>query len=375
MCAGTAGGCTHIDISFRSSPRRPCVRIEENKILADLTSFKIGGKADYFCYVRNEKELREALKFAKEKKLKVFILGGGTNVLAEDKGFRGLVIKMELKGHRVLSDKHSVSTGDVLLIAEAGENWDNLVETAVARGLWGIENLSGIPGTVGAAPVQNIGAYGCELSDILEWVDVIDRRTCKTKRLSTKECQLDYRESVFKKPKGKDLVVLRVAMRLQKEGKPNLEYKDLKEKFKNQNAKGKIGLQEIRDAVLEIRSKKFPKTEKIGNAGSFFKNPVVSEKKFLELKKKYPDIPSFPMSNVKCQMLNVKISLAWILDKVCNLKGFSRGSAALWEKQPLVLANTGNASAKDIKKFAEEIAKCVRSKTGIKLEWEVRNML
>ena len=351
------------------------MRVEKNKILADFTSFKIGGKADYFCSINNEKELLEALKFAREKKLKVFILGGGTNVLAGDKGFRGLVIKIELKGHRVLSDKHSVSTGDVLLIAEAGENWDNLVETAVARGLWGIENLSGIPGTVGAAPVQNIGAYGCELSDVLEWVDVIDTRTCKTKRLSTRECELDYRESVFKRPKGKYFVVLRVAMRLQKEGKPNLEYKDLKEYFKN---KSQLSLQEIRDAVLEIRSKKFPDTAKIGNAGSFFKNPVVSEKKFLELKKKYPNIPSFPFAAFASNSpdsYRVKVPLAWILDKICNLKGFSRGSAALWEKQPLVLANTGGASAKDVKKFAEEIAKCVSSKTGIKLEWEVRNML
>ena len=364
------------------------MHISRDVVLAPLTSFKIGGKADYFCVVESEAELREVLAFARARNLPVFLLGGGTNILVSDDGFRGVVVKMEMRG---------VEWGEVV-IAHAGENWDALVAEAVRRGLWGIENLSGIPGTVGAAPVQNIGAYGSELADVLEWVEVLNKGTLETRRLSRGECDFGYRDSVFKKEEGKNLIILRVALRLRVDGQPYLVYKDLAEYFLE---KPTPTLVDMRRAVLEIRHSKFPDLAMVGTAGSFFKNPIVSEEKFMELKKRFPTLPGFPMyerstkshfakssetlgllhGNPRSRHLQnafccaqIKIPLAWILDKVCGLKGFSRGNAALWQNQPLVLVNASSASASDVRALAEEVAARVLSATGISPEWEVQEV-
>ncbi|TSC83610.1 MAG: UDP-N-acetylmuramate dehydrogenase [Parcubacteria group bacterium Gr01-1014_17] len=357
--------------------------------LAEFTSFKIGGKADYFCRAQSVDELKEALAFAKEQSLPFFILGGGTNMLLSDDGFRGLVIKIEIKNSPLEgSTPTQVGGRDVLIAVDAGENWDEFVAETVARGLWGLENLSGIPGTVGGAPVQNIGAYGSEVKDVVLLVEVLDVKTGKIKKLSDTECCFGYRDSIFKKPEGKNFIITRVAFLLRKDGKPNLSYKDLAVYFAG---KPVPSLADIRRAVLEIRSRKFPDLKTHGTAGSFFKNPIISKEKFDELKKCYPGLPGFTIDE-RHQMFEanpassagrrrgdniggrslVKVPLAWILDNICGLKGFQRGSVSLWKDQPLVLVNDGGASASDISALADKVTRIVKEKTGIQIEKEVQ---
>lgn len=326
---------------------------------------KIGGIARYFCSVDTEQTLEAAFQFAREKKVPVVILGGGSNVLIGSGEINALVVRIALKGVEWRDEKETM-----LVVAGAGESWDGLVAEAVRRGLWGIENLSGIPGTVGAAPIQNIGAYGTEIKETIEWVEVFDTKTGKLRRLSNKECAFGYRDSLFKRPEGKSLVVTRVALCLKKNGVPNLEYKDLKAYFAND---GNPSLDDIRSAILEIRSKKFPDLKKFGTAGSFFKNPIVSKEKFSELKKKFPDLPGFEL-RIKDKGLRIKVPLAWILDNVCHFKGYKKGNVSLFSSQPIVLVQDGNASYFEIEAFAKEICDRVKVETGIDIEWEVQKL-
>jgi len=370
------------------------MKICESVSLKGLTTLKIGGVAHYFCRVRNEHELQTTLQFSKKKEVPLIILGGGSNVLLSDGSISALVAKIDIKGIEWRESKHFVH-----VLVGAGESWDTLVEKAVKKGLWGIENLSGIPGTVGAAPIQNIGAYGAEIKNTLKWVKVLDTKTGKSRRLSNKKCEFGYRDSIFKHPKGKALIITHVALRLKKSGTPNLVYKDLKERFKIydlgfKNKKRELTPAVIRKAVIGIRSKKFPDLRECGTAGSFFKNPIIPKTQFDALKKRYPALPGFPLTAdergyedmrinadadeslriIKDKGLKIKIPLAWLLDNVCGLKGFHKGNVALFERQPIVLVNTGGASADEIKKFAEKIVLRVRKETGIDIEWEVQKI-
>ena len=266
-----------------------------------------------------------------------------------DAGFDGLVIKIEMTG---------VELDEETLIAQAGESWDALVAHAAREGLWGIENLSGIPGTVGAAPVQNIGAYGCELQYTLAWVEAFDIKTGEVSRINNKDCAFGYRTSRFKKESGR-FVILRAAFKLNRNGVPNASYKDLAEI-------PRLNLGEIRKKVLEIRAGKFPDLAKEGTAGSFFLNPVVSAQKAAELSKKYPDLPQFMTNN------GVKLSLAWIFDHVLGIKGMSVGGTRLFERQPLVIVAKFGASANDVLVLAEKIKKLVKEKLDIDIEKEVK---
>lgn len=326
-----------------------------------FNTFKIGGTAKYFCVVKNLEELKEVIFFAKEKELPFFVLGGGSNTLFSDESFDGLVIKMETIG-RGLEEN---SNGEIRLSVAAGENWDEMVNLAAENNFYGIENLSGIPGTVGGAAVQNIGAYGAEARDSIIEVEVLDISDMKTKKLTAKECLFSYRDSIFKKQEGKNYIVSRVLFRLKKDGELNTGYKDISEYFKNKRG-SQIVLKELRSAVLEIRSKKFPDLNKFGTAGSFFKNPTVNRNFYEQLREKYPKIPAYPVGGE-----NFRIPLAWILDNVCGLKGFRKGAVGLYENQPLVLTNFGGASANDVKNLASEIARTVKEKTGIEIEKEV----
>jgi UDP-N-acetylmuramate dehydrogenase len=285
-----------------------------------------------------------------------------------------VVIKNEIRGSEWGAENQFPKEKDAVLVTVgAGESWDALVAESVRRGLWGIENLSGIPGTVGAAPIQNIGAYGVELQDVLQWVEALDAKTGKLRCLSNRECFFGYRDSIFKTPKGKDLIITRVALRLSKNGKPHLEYKDLREKFPIPNSQFPIQNltpTDIRKAVLEIRSRKFPDLREYGTAGSFFKNPIISQRQFDTLKKRYPDLPGFEL-RMKDEGLRMKIPLAWILDHICGLKGFKKGAVTLFERQPIVLTAMPGATAEEIKKFAEEVIRRVHAKTGIAVEYEV----
>jgi UDP-N-acetylmuramate dehydrogenase len=343
------------------------MQIKEGVSLAELTTFKVGGPARYFCSVENLVELREALGFAYANRLPWFVLGRGSNVLASDLGFAGLIIQIKLRG--VEYDSISDETDEVLVIVAAGEEWDPFVFNTLKRGFGGLENLSGIPGTVGATPIQNVGAYGVEVKDFIEWVEALDVRTGDLVRLPNELCQFEYRGSFFKTAAGKNFIVTSAAFRLKRNTAPNLSYKDIANFF---DGKTKPTLLEVRQAVLSIRAKKFPDIRKIGTAGSFFKNPIVSQEKFNELKKKFPDLPGFELPATSRRPPAVKIPLAWILDKVCNLKGFKSGPVGLYEAQPLVLVNLGGGTQREVQALAEKVAAEVKKSTGIDIEWEVQ---
>lgn len=357
------------------------MNIQEDVSLGELTTLKVGGRARYFAVITTSDELQEAIIFAKGKKVPLVVLGGGSNVLIANGEINALVAKIEIRGV-TWEDRES----SFLVIAGAGESWDGLVLQAVSKGLWGIENLSGIPGTVGAAPIQNIGAYGTEVKDIIEWVEVFDTKTGEAKRLSREDCKFGYRDSVFKHSKGKEFIVTRVAFRLRKNGTPNVEYKDLTSRISNSkflisNLTGEkkdekeIAPRDIRRAVLEIRSGKFPDLKEFGTAGSFFKNPIIPEAQFSELKKKFPNLPGFPLPSTVYGLPSVKVPLAWILEHLCGLKGFEKGNVKLFQKQPIVLVHNGCAAAEEIEVFANEVVEKVKAKTGIEIEWEVQRIM
>lgn len=331
---------------------RPMI-IQENIPLAEHTTFKIGGPAKFFCVVTDEAELIEALEFAKDKNLPTFILGGGSNVLFSDGGFPGLVVKMELKG---------ISFAGDLITAAADEIWDDLVNETVKNGFYGLENLSAIPGTVGAAPVQNIGAYGSEVSKTIESVRALDTEKMEFINLSNADCAFAYRDSIFKCRRGR-YVIVKVIFKLAKNGQVDIGYKDLASHFA-----GKVlpTLEEVRKAVIDIRRSKFPDWKLWGTAGSFFKNPIISAKRYADLKKKYPDLPGFPEENGL-----IKISLGWILDKVCAVKGLNFGKAKVFENQAMVVMAKPGAKAGDVVNLTNEIKKIVKEKTGLEIEAEV----
>ncbi len=342
------------------------LHIREHVPLRDLTTFRAGGPARFFCEVTSEAELVEALAFVSQKNIKkFFILGGGSNILVGDAGFDGLVILMNIKG--VDFDENS-AVAEVLVTAGAGENWDDFVGECVKRGLTGVENLSGIPGTVGAAPVQNIGAYGVEISHITESVRVLDTLSGEFISFSNKDCSFEYRDSVFKKAKGR-YVIVSTTFALKKfvssaETPLNLSYKDLANCDCPTPA-------DVRAKVLSIRAAKLPDVRVVGTAGSFFKNPIICDDHFFGLKKRYPDLPGFVAGDGV-----MKVPLAWILDHICGYKGVTKGNVGTYKNQALVIVNnfsekTG-ATPAEIRKFADEIAVAVKKNTDIDIEPEVQ---
>ncbi len=336
------------------------MKIQQNISLKQYSTFRIGGSAKFFCIVTNEDELLEAVGFSKKNKIPFFILGGGSNILISDAGFPGIVIKMETKGINI----EEVYDKKVRVTVAAGENWDDFVERMVKEGYYGIENLSLIPGTVGAAPVQNIGAYGSEIKDTLESVYVLDVKKDEYVTFKNSECKFDYRWSVFKEDPRR-YVVLSVNLILSKEGKLNLEYKDIKEYLSFKNIKNPT-LKQVREAVVEIRTRKLPSIKEYGTAGSFFKNVITSPSKARELSAKYPDMILHEINDKK-----VKIPLAWILDHVCGFKGVRIGDVGTYKSQALVLVNYGNATAVDITNLAQKMVDAVYEKIGIEIFPEV----
>jgi len=340
---------------------------EEHILLSNLTTFKIGGAVRYFFRVETVKHILEAVEFSKKEKLPIFVLGGGSNILASDEGFSGVIIKNEIKG---LAFREAGDT--VFVTAGAGESWDAFVETAVNRGLYGLENLSGIPGTVGAAPVQNIGAYGAEAKDTIVSVEAVDGRNGMVKVIDGADCGFGYRDSFFKTAEGRNFILTNVTFGLKKSGTLNTGYKDIKNYFAE--ASVPATLHSMRDAVLLVRRGKFPNLATTGTAGSFFKNPIIPLAQFDELKKKYPDLPGFPMPSVNGQMSMVKIPLAWILDNILHIKGKMDGHVGLYKAQPLVVVSDGEGTAVDVMKLVEEVVLKVKEATGIILAWEVERL-
>lgn len=332
------------------------IQILEQIPLAPLTTMNVGGKARFFIEVKNVEELSDAVSFARDKNLSMFVLGGGSNTLFSDDGFSGLVIKIDIVG---------IEHHDGRVTAGAGVIWDDLVSDAVSRGLWGIENLSLVPGSVGGAAVQNIGAYGVEARETISSVEVFDTEKMQIKNFLSNKCEFGYRESIFKK--NKNLVVTRVTFDLAKNGAPRVDYEDVKKYFSEMNII-MPSLQDIREAIVLIRTKKMPQPG-VGTAGSFFKNPIIEKDQWENLKKQFPDIKAYPQG--VNQNSKIKLSAAWLLDHVGKWRGFRRGDAGVHEKQALILVNYGNATASEILSLAKEMKKSIREKTNVALEEEV----
>lgn len=338
------------------------MEIKEHVLLASHTTFKIGGPARYFCSVTNISELTEAVLFAQKNNLPVFVLGAGSNILVSDNGFDGLVIHMDIQGIEI--HEHTK------IKAGAGVLWDALVEYAVQNDLYGIENLSYIPGTVGAAPVQNIGAYGAEFKDVAHEVEVFNTETMQIETLTKETCAFGYRDSVFKKKEGEKYIIVEVCIKLKKKINNskellNLLYKDVKEYINTHNI-SKPTLQTVRNAIIDIRKKKLPDIRDVGTAGSFFKNPVITREHFRKLQEKFPNIPSFEVDE-----LHVKIPIAWVLDNVLHLNGYTVGNVGLFKTQPLALVHYGGGTAQEIISLSEKIIFLVKKEIDVTLEREV----
>src|SRR3989344_9627760 len=340
------------------------MKILKNFDLSKFNTFGIVARAKYFTEVNNEAELKELFASAVFKENEKLFLGGGSNILIT-RDFPGLVVQNKLKGIEITEDKSDY----VLVRAMGGEVWHALVLFAVARGFWGIENLSSIPGSVGAAPMQNIGAYGAELREVLYSVEAFDISTGEKKIFMSGAYKGGYRESIFKNEfKGKYFITA-ITLKLSKIPKRNLKYKSLRE-YLEKNKIENPDLKEISSAVTEIRKEKLPDPKVISNAGSFFKNVFVDETKLAELLKANPAMPYFEEGGMK------KIPSAWLIEECgpengASWKGYRRGGAGVYEKHALVLVNHGGATGEEIKKLAEQIIDSVYNKFGLKLTPEV----
>jgi UDP-N-acetylmuramate dehydrogenase len=256
------------------------------------------------------------------------------------------------------------TSGEITLSCGAGEVLDLVIEDTVARGYWGLENLSAIPGTVGATPVQNVGAYGVEVKDCIVGVTVYDTITHEWKELTNNECRFGYRDSVFKSDEGKHYIVSGVMFKLREVSQPKIGYADLRLRF---SGSGTPSLSEIRAAIISIRAGKFPDWRVVGTAGSFFKNPIISRSEALALQAQFAELPLFDVDDT-----HMKLSLGYVLDKICHLKGYRRGDVGLYENQALVLVNYGQATSSDILSFVFMITRYVEEATGLHIEPEVR---
>ena len=334
------------------------MQIIKNYDLTKLNTFGISARAKYFVELEKENDLPELFETGEFKNNEKLFLGGGSNILIT-RDFDGIVVLNKLKGIEVLGE----DSGSVLVRSMGGVIWHDLVTFAVERGLWGIENLSLIPGTVGAAPMQNIGAYGVELKNTLESVEGYEIQTGKKRIFKKDECQFDYRYSIFKGELRGKYFISAVTLRLSKIEKVNAKYKVLKEYLEKNQIEVKSS-KDISDAVAAIRRSKLPDPKQIGNAGSFFKNVFVTEEKMKNLLKTYPDLPSFREDGI------IKIPSGWLIEK-CGWKGRKLGNVGVHERQALVLVNYGGATGEEVKKLAERIIASVEEKFGLTLEREV----
>jgi UDP-N-acetylmuramate dehydrogenase len=335
--------------------------IQEHVPLAPWTTFGIGGPARYFIEASSEDMVVEALAFAKERNAPLFVLGGGSNLLVADRGFPGVVLKMSLLGIEFEEDRNQTKVH-----AGAGVDWDPLVADCVERNLAGIECLSGIPGSVGGTPVQNVGAYGQEVSDVLLQVRAYDRQADAILELSRDDCKFTYRSSLFNTVAKDRYVVLNVTYSLTKCGKPAIRYPDVQRELEGRTTEPTLS--EVRNAVRRIRSGKamllVDGEPDCRSAGSFFKNPFISEAQFASIQSVIPDeaVPRYPATSGK-----VKIAAAWLIERSGLSKGYSLGSVGLSNKHTLALVNKGGASAEDVLQLARQIQSRVRDKFGIEL--------
>lgn len=335
----------------------PPANLREAVALTSMNTLRLAAKARFFAEVTQEQALVRALDWASEQGLKTLILGGGSNlVLAGD--FDGLVIRMAV----VKRQWEDVSDQGATLVLGAGEHWHDVVLYAAGSGYRGIENLALIPGTCGAAPVQNIGAYGVELKDTLVSVKAWDREHRNMVTLANDGCQFAYRDSVFKRQPQR-YVIVQIKLRLSRKLPLSLGYGDLVHYFSNVPDKAALTALDVAEGVMAVRRRKLPDPEQIPNAGSFFKNPVVSLAAWEQLKAKFPDIASYPGEG------RVKLAAGWLIDQ-CGWKGYRNDKVGVHNHQALVLINHSSGTGKDILALAERIRADVADVYGVELEIE-----
>jgi len=336
------------------------MKVEENVDLFPFNTFGIHARARYFATVTTREEVQKLLEHDLFRSHQRLFLGGGSNILFTD-DFNGLVVKNAVTGISVVSEDDT----SITLNVGSGENWHAFVMHCVSRDYGGIENLSLIPGTVGAAPMQNIGAYGVEVKEVIDYVNAIELATGRERRFSREECAFGYRESIFKLTERDQFFISSVTLTLTKKThRINTGYGAIADVLR---AKGitNPSISDVSSAVVAIRTSKLPDPAHIGNAGSFFKNPVVTQHHFDTLSKTYPTIPSFPVGEGK-----VKVPAGWLIEQ-CGWKGFTRGNIGVHKNQALVLVNYGGGEGRMIRALAEEIQSSVQEKFGIHLQPEV----
>jgi UDP-N-acetylmuramate dehydrogenase len=357
------------------------MEIFSNHALKPYNSFGIEAYAEEFIEITTDDDLKHLIDQHSSGSKKLFILGGGSNILLTG-DVAGIVIKMSTRGIEVLKEDED----EVHLRVAAGEDWDSLVEFCAGKGWGGLENLSGIPGQVGSSPIQNIGAYGTELKDHLHSLEAINQCTGETIHYKPEDCQFGYRDSIFKRALRGRVVITHVVFRLMKKPVFDLTYKALNQKLEYLSA-DQINLHRIREAVLQIRSSKLPDPKVIGNAGSFFKNPVVSLERMEVLKEQFPgivyfDVPTFQPHPLAPSSIGEgeqgaggkggesKLAAGWLIEQA-GWKGFREGDAGVHKDQALVLVNYGKATGREILDLAMKIQRSVKEKFGVDLEREV----
>lgn len=333
------------------------LQIHENVSLKNFNTFGIEAYARYFVEINHKEELKELFADNKWYNINRLVLGGGSNMLFTQ-NFDGLVIKINIRGI-----EHRINHEEVTVEAGAGEIWNNFVNYCVNWGFAGVENLSLIPGSVGASPIQNIGAYGVELKDIFESCEAFEIATGNFVHFSNADCKFAYRESIFKQEKKGQYIVCSVKFKLSTQENINISYGAISAELEKQGII-EPNIKDVSKVVSEIRVSKLPDPSTIGNAGSFFKNPVISKDEFDQIHSRYPDVVHFIVDS------GIKLAAGWLIE-CCEWKGKVVGETGTWKNQALVLVNHGNATGKEVFDLSENIIQSVYQKFGVRLEREV----
>jgi UDP-N-acetylmuramate dehydrogenase len=334
------------------------LQIQENVSLKNFNTFGIDANARYFAEINKEEELVELFADPQWKAIERLVLGGGSNMLLV-KNFEGLVIRLYIRGI-----EHRISHDDVFVEAGAGEVWNDLVNFCVDHNFAGMENLSLIPGSVGASPIQNIGAYGVELKDVFESCRAFEIATGTFKTFSKADCNFGYRESLFKTELAGQYIIVSVKFHLLLTPHFNLKYGAIEQELANRNITSPT-IKNVSQVVSHIRVSKLPDPSTIGNAGSFFKNPVISTEEFYPIQEKFPDIVNYPAGESQ-----VKLAAGWLIEQ-CGWKGKTVGRTGTWKNQALVLVNHGGATGEEVYSLSSQIIYSVYTKFGVTLQREV----
>jgi UDP-N-acetylmuramate dehydrogenase len=337
------------------------MNVTENADLSALSTMRLGGKAKYYTEITSRDEIEEAINWAIEHQVPPLMIGGGSNIFWRDEGFDGLVVVNKIMGY----DEHQESDASHILTIGAGENWDTVVERSVTAGLSGIEALSLVPGTAGATPIQNVGAYGQEIADVLVSVEAYDLHTRQFVNIPAKDCAFGYRTSRFKTTDRDRFLISSLTLRLAKKNPEPPFYRALADYFSHHRIDS-FTPGAVREAVIDIRSSKLPDPAKVANNGSFFANPIIDNKSAVMLLARYPKMPHWPDTEGQ-----TKIPAAWLIDEA-GFKDFhdAETGMATWPTQPLVLVNEKARSTADLLKFKAKIVDAVQQQFGIVLEQE-----